>query len=65
MASTFPQEPGIYPFHNKASGQRFTLSIPEAYSIKPVPLILILHWGGQVTPYYGRSILEGLAAPGA
>lgn len=63
MNSSLPQTPGIYPLHNKATGQRFTLLIPETVAHHPVPLMVVLHWGGQVTPYLGRSILMGLVYP--
>lgn len=43
---------------------RFTISIPENYSNKtPAPLIVALHYGGDVTPFYGRGVLEQLVAP--
>ncbi|MCK4765473.1 MAG: prolyl oligopeptidase family serine peptidase [Candidatus Aminicenantes bacterium] len=43
---------------------RYTLSIPGSYSQQPVPLVLALHYGGQVTPYYGRGVLACLIEPG-
>ena len=62
-SSALPQKPGLYGLINSSTSGRFTLSIPPGDIETPVTLIIVLHWGGQVTPYYGRSILEGLAAP--
>ncbi len=43
---------------------RFTIAVPINYSDEtPSPLIVALHYGGEVTPFYGRGILEGLIAP--
>jgi predicted peptidase len=42
---------------------RYTLSIPDSYSQQPVPLVLALHYGGTVTPYYGRGLLAYLVEP--
>jgi len=42
---------------------RYTLSIPDAYSQQPVPLVLALHYSRTVTPYYGRGILAFLVEP--
>lgn len=45
-------------------GQRFTISIPDGYSPdKPVPLVLALHYGGTVTPYYSKPFLVNLVEP--
>jgi predicted peptidase len=41
---------------------RYTLLIPDQ-GPQPRPLILALHYGGEVTPFYGRGILELLVAP--
>lgn len=46
------------------AGVRYTLSVPEPLiQDEPLPLMLILHWGGYITPYYGQSILAGLFEP--
>jgi len=43
---------------------RFTISVPDGYSDgTPAPLVVALHYGGEVTPFYGRGVLEGLVAP--
>lgn len=41
---------------------RYSIRIPENVS-DPVPLIMALHYGGKVTPFYGRGVLEALVAP--
>lgn len=42
----------------------FTLSVPETYSEEaPSPLIVVLHYGGEVTPFFGRGVLEELFLP--
>lgn len=46
-------------------GQHYTISIPDGYMPgKPVPLVLALHYGGTVTPYYGKPFLVKLVEPG-
>jgi predicted peptidase len=43
---------------------RYTLCLPSSLSKeKPVPLILALHYGGQVTPFYGKDFLDYLVEP--
>jgi predicted peptidase len=43
---------------------RFTLSIPDVYSDQmQSPLVVALHYGGQVTPFYGRGLIDGLIGP--
>lgn len=47
-----------------ANGQRYTISIPDGYSPDtPVPLVLALHYGGTVTPYYSKPFLVNLVEP--
>ena len=59
-----PAAPGIYQRLLPDTNQRYTLSIPNHYAGEiNVPLVVMLHWGGEVTPFYGRGILEGLALP--
>lgn len=48
------------------STARFTLSLPPAFDSRPAeprPLVLVLHYGGQPTPFYGRPLIEQLFAP--
>jgi predicted peptidase len=43
---------------------RYTLALPPSLSPdKPCPLVLALHYGGEVTPYYGRPYLTKLVVP--
>ena len=43
---------------------RYTLSIPGSYSgEQPVPLVTALHYGGTVTPWYGKGYLTILVEP--
>lgn len=57
-------QPGIHTCLFQARAQRYTLSIPVGYDAeKPVPLVVALHWGGVVTPFYSQPFLEGLVEP--
>jgi predicted peptidase len=42
---------------------RYTLIVPDSDPGRPRPLVLALHFGGTVTPFYGRNVLELLVAP--
>ena len=43
---------------------RYTLALPESHQTNsPVPLIVALHYGGPVSPWYGRALLESLIEP--
>lgn len=43
----------------------YSISVPVDYDPKtPKPLIVALHYGGEVTPHYARGIIEELIAPG-
>jgi len=53
---TLTIEPGV--------SLRYTLAVPPSLSAdRPYPLVLALHYGGQVTPYYGKGYLTGLVLP--
>ena len=42
----------------------YTLSVPQSYSAdKAAPLILALHYGGDITPYKGREFINVLVKP--
>lgn len=59
-----PQSPGIYNRELTPGGQRYTLLIPSGFnSRQPTPLVLSLHYGGVVVPYYGSRMLEVLVQP--
>lgn len=61
---SLPQTAGIYELIF-GEDQRYTLSLPAEYDGRhSVPLILALHYGGTVTPWYGRGVLEILVEPG-
>lgn len=63
----FPQKSGIYTreviLENNLK-MRYTISVPETVSenIK-IPLILALHYGGEVTPFYSKEYLNLLVRP--
>jgi dienelactone hydrolase len=44
---------------------RYTISVPPGLSAdKPAPLVVVLHYGGDVTPFYGADIIDEMASPG-
>ncbi len=59
--------PGLHPLtirDPEGEELRFTISIPAGYSEKkPTPLILALHYGGRVTPFYGGGMIQILVGP--
>lgn len=43
---------------------RYTLSLPSSYSpASTYPLVVALHYGGQVTPFYSRDFVASLVEP--
>lgn len=63
-ASASSAAPGIHQMVLPEAGRRYTLAIPDGYTGQaPVPLIVSLHYGGTVTPFYGRGLVEALIAP--
>jgi predicted peptidase len=43
---------------------RYTISIPQwGDATKPAPLVVVLHYGGEVTPFYGREMIDDLVGP--
>ncbi len=43
---------------------RYTLALPPAFSPdRPYPLVVALHYGGRVTPYYGKPFMMNLILP--
>lgn len=58
------QNPGLHKLMLEQAGIRYSLSIPESYDGETrVPLILALHYGGVVTPFYGAGLLTSLVEP--
>lgn len=59
-----PRTPGI---HNRVlppGNQRYTIFIPSGFDAgQPTPLILSLHYGGVIVPYYGSRLVEVLIRP--
>ena len=59
------QKPGIHQQTWSAGSRRYVLSIPETFDPEqPLPLVIALHWSGQVTRFYGKAMLTGLIGPG-
>ena len=57
---------GMYDIEVERDGgqkARFSLNIPGDASADSASLMLILHYGGQPTRYYGRPLIEQLFAP--
>src|SRR5262245_16668730 len=43
---------------------RYSISVPPGYDPKkPVPLVVALHYGGDVEPFYGRGMIDSLVGP--
>lgn len=67
-ASQLPGKPGLYEKTltlKNSTDLRYTLSIPNSFSPgQPVPLVIALHFGGTVTPWYGKGYLAALPEPG-
>ena len=63
-----PQTPGIYEETltlKNGMPVRYTLSLPSGYKPgKSVPLVMALHYGGTVTPWYSEPFLRYLVEPG-
>lgn len=65
--AAWPDTPGIHDVELEADGgrrARFTLSLPEQAPPGPRPCVLVLHYAGEPTPWYGRPLLETLVEPG-
>ena len=46
-------------------GRRYTLALPAGFiPTQAYPLILALHYGGPVSPWYGAGLLQSLVEPG-
>lgn len=46
-------------------GLRYSVALPAGYTgDAPVPLVLALHFAGEVTPFWGRRVVEILIRPG-
>lgn len=64
---TLPTEPGLHDVAFALSGARTgraTISIPARGSASTrAPLVLVLHYAGEPTPWYGRPLLEELIEP--
>ena len=44
---------------------RYSISVPPGYNrSQPVPLVVALHYGGEVKPFYGGGMLDILIQPG-
>ena len=64
MSATFPTAPGYHDLTcSLAPGDdaRYTLKLP-AGDLTGLPLVLVLHYGGEPTGFYGRPLLEMLVA---
>jgi len=61
----FPQTPGIHDVEIKGQdgrARRYTVSVPGAAAERR-PLVLVLHYAGTPTRFYGRPLIEYLVGP--
>lgn len=62
--NTPPQQAGLYDIQAEIDGQRsvrFSLSLPDGIdTAERPPLVVVLHYGGRPTRFYGRPLIEGL-----
>ncbi|MDA0746321.1 MAG: prolyl oligopeptidase family serine peptidase [bacterium] len=60
----FPKSSGVYRQVLESRNMRYAIALPPNYNpAVPAPLILALHYGGEVTPYYGEGFLDILIGP--
>ena len=58
------KKPGIHKLLFQPGDRRYTIAIPERYQEDiPMPLILALHWGGEVIPHIGSCVIMELVMP--
>ncbi len=66
-ATTLPRTPGVHDIETRldtGARARFTLALPDAFdAARTYPLIVVLHYGGHPTRYYGRPLVEQLFRP--
>lgn len=68
-AATLPKTSGLHEcVHVLKDGTsvRFSIYVPPRYEseTEPLPLAMALHYGGEVTPYYGKGIINSLVKGG-
>ena len=64
MNTHWPTQPGIHDLEveQPAGKRRATLSLPSG-DPSGAPLVLVLHYGGEPSGFYGRPLLEMLVLP--
>lgn len=59
-----PHRPGIYKRTLQPGGRRYGLYIPEEYGPdQSLPLVIVLHYGGHGSAYYGYDMMLDLILP--
>jgi predicted peptidase len=59
-----PRTPGLHKLVFEQTAMRYSLLIPQGYNGETrTPMVLALHYGGVVTPFYGAPLLEQLIGP--
>jgi len=62
--NNLPQTSDIYECIFESRQQRYTLAVPDRYTnSNPVPLVIALHWGGPITPFFGKPFLVEFIEP--
>ncbi len=61
-----PPQPGVHEMELKLKGGErllYSLSVPNRTGEESAPLVIALHYGGEVTPHYGMHFLRDFALP--
>ncbi len=61
--TSLPTTPGYHDIHAKLCELTVAMTLHLPLTPRGAPLVLVLHYGGQPSGYYGRGLLEQLIVP--